>query len=236
MHSVTAPATSPADDIDAVLGRFHAWSSAHKEAGKAKDFTDGVREVPYEEALQSSRRRWQFHEPTPPRSPQKERPTGGTDLRDEMIAPDKVTLSRATEPGGGDPADLETHRSASFGTVLSETVSPDVSSGPLALVWPAAAKAERQVSMSFRVAASEQALIKARAAEAGISVSAYLRQCALEVEKLRSQVHHTLSLIEERQMSFRSPSASQIAATSGSFFARLRQRIFRAPASLTLRT
>jgi predicted component of type VI protein secretion system len=39
--------------------------------------------------------------------------------------------------------------------------------------------------MSLRVAASKQALIKVRAAEAGLPASAYLRQCALQVEQLR---------------------------------------------------
>jgi len=79
----------------------------------------------------------------------------------------------------------------------------------LALIWPVAAKNERPVSMSLRVVASEQALIKARAAEAGLSVSAYLRQCALEVEKLRAQVHHTLALIEQGSEHIRNLQAGQ---------------------------
>ena len=117
-------------------------------------------------------------------------------------------------------------------------MTPDVSSGPLALVWPAADKAERQVSMSLRVAASEQALIKARAAKAGLSVSAYLRHCALEVEKLRTQVHHTLALIEQRseQNPVRSlASGSPPAPAPQGFFARMRRRIFPNAARLTIR-
>jgi hypothetical protein len=58
---------------------------------------------------------------------------------------------------------------------------------------------ERQVSMSLRVAASEQALIKVRAAEAGVSASAYLRRCALEVEILRAQVQQFLAVSSRRR-------------------------------------
>lgn len=83
--------------------------------------TDGIRELSYEDALQSSRYRWQARAEAP-----------------GIVAPGKV-----------DP-----------------------------VVWPAAGKPERQVPMSLRVAASEQALIKVRAAEAGLSASSYLRQCA----------------------------------------------------------
>lgn len=59
---------------------------------------------------------------------------------------------------------------------------------------PGHADADRQVSMSLRVAPSERALIMIRAAEAGISVSAYLRQCALDVEILRAQVRQFMAV------------------------------------------
>ena len=88
--------------------------------------------------------------------------------------------------------------------------------------------------MSLRVAASEHALIKARAAEAGLSVSAYLRQCALEVEKLRAQVHHTLALLE--QGSKHKPVLSLPAdAAPKNFLARFGRRIFGTPTRITLR-
>jgi hypothetical protein len=50
--------------------------------------------------------------------------------------------------------------------------------------------------MSLRLAASEQALIKLRAAEAGLSASAYLRQCALEVDHLRAQMRILLEVAQ----------------------------------------
>jgi hypothetical protein len=129
--------------------------------------------------------------------------------------------------------------------VLAEALptepDPNPDLGRLALIWPASPKNERQVSMSLRVAPSEQALIKARAAEAGLSVSAYLRQCALEVEKLRAQVHDTLALLERKseQRSELSPDRGLTAGPPtpppGGFFARAGQLLFGSPGCLTLR-
>ncbi|MBV8113518.1 MAG: hypothetical protein JO300_02175 [Silvibacterium sp.] len=239
MQPLTAPAIAPVEDIDDVLGRFHAWATAHKSANKTREMIDGLREVSYEEALQFSRHRWQTRMTAPSPSARNEGPSANSSFEDDAIASDTVTLSAGEKPTVGSSAAERRPLPPSFGTVLSEAVLPDVSSGPLALVWPAASKTERQVSMSFRVAASEQALIKARAAEAGLSVSAYLRQCALEVEKLRAQVNHTVALIEQRSeknfvrsLTGGSPPAPFPAE---GWMARLLQRIFGAPARLTLR-
>ena len=236
MQPLTAPA-APAEDIEDVLDRFESWTNTHKAAHKTRDMIEGIREVSYEEALLSSRRRWQAHSPSLAGALPNES-SAGRSLQGDTIAPDEVTLSTAGEVAAShSAAETEAHPH-SFGSILAETVSPDVSSGPLALVWPAAGKAERQVSMSLRVAASEQALIKARAAEAGLSVSAYLRQCALEVERLRTQVHHTLTLIEQRaeqQPGRSSSSASPTQVDAGGFLRRLRHRFFGRPVQLTTR-
>ena len=64
MQPLTATAAKPPDDIDAVLGRFQAWSASTRKATdktsqKRTVLPDGVRELSYEEALESSRSRWQ---------------------------------------------------------------------------------------------------------------------------------------------------------------------------------
>ncbi len=68
MQPLTATAAKPPEDIDAVLGRFQAWSATRKATDKttqktapkqSDDLPDGVRELSYEEALESSRYRWQ---------------------------------------------------------------------------------------------------------------------------------------------------------------------------------
>ncbi len=259
MQPLTATAKPP-EDIDAVLGRFQAWSATRKATGKTtqkrEDLPDGVRELSYEEALESSRSRWQVR--TPPSviydsteeiptsangksipAVKQDKPTPEA-FNAEAIQPDKLSLSTAG-PSVHTTAPPERSVAPAFGTVLAEALpaEPDTNPelGPLALVWPAPPKNERQVSMSLRVAASEQALIKARAAEAGLSVSAYLRQCALEVEKLRAQVHHTLALIEQRSepSPARSLTGGPPTPPPGGFFARVGQLLFGSPGRLTLR-
>lgn len=51
----------------------------------------------------------------------------------------------------------------------------------------------RSASVTIRVSQAECARLRRRAAEAGLTVSAYLRSCALEAEALRAQVKHALA-------------------------------------------
>ena len=294
MQPLTATALNPAEDIEAVIGRFQAWSDSRKPNIRTDDLIDGVRELSYEEALRSSRSRWQARTESPheepeekrsadseakqPPSPERETLCGETlhshaAFSDKALAPDTVTLSSTAESGSAAESRTGIKSPDSpqiFGSVLAEAVSPspdsrvdpdpDINpninpgpnssglspaSGPLALVWPGASRPERQVSMSLRVAASEQALIKARAAEAGLSASAYLRQCALEVEKLRAQVHHTLASLERssaKNAAFSLPAGMPpiqnppTGFLSAGFLARLRRRIFGRSAPLSLPT
>jgi hypothetical protein len=279
MQPLSATAAKSPEDIDAVLGRFQAWSATRKATDKtppkaaskkSDDLPDGVRELSYREALESSRHRWETRtqppvsnesreaiqtgaeeKPTPAFSPavqhdkvQHDKPAPAvfpapSSFNDEAFLPDMVSLSAAARPPAHAMNPQEQPVIPAFGTVFAEAIPTEPDPAALALVWPVAPKNERQVSMSLRVAASEQALIKARAAEAGLSVSAYLRQCALEVEKLRAQVHHTLALIEQRseQGPVRSLTAGPPPAPilQGGFLARLGQFLFGSPARLTLR-
>jgi hypothetical protein len=248
MQPLTAATANPPEDIEAVLGRFQAWSASRtadktpqKTAPrKSADLPDGVRELSYEEALESSRYRWQTHSlPTEsgvsaqtaaeqePLTPVSQTTPSEAMIDDQAILPDKVTFSAATAPPARAVA-------PAFNAVLADALPAEPDPAALALIWPAAPKNERQVSMSLRVAASEHALIKARATEAGLSVSAYLRHCALEVEQLRAQVHHTLALME--QGSEHRPVRSLPAdPPPKGFLARLSRRIFGTPARPTLR-
>ena len=267
MQPLTAPAAPTSEDIDAVLGRFQAWSVSHRAKEntrpRAKDLPEGVRELSYEEALESSRSRWQSRSQpsvsdelteevqtspeeesipaisTAINQDQREDKHAPSAFDSDAILPDRLNLSMVANPPTKAMNPVE-RPAAAFGAILAETLPAEPDPGVLALVWPASPKNERQVSISLRVAASEQALIKARAAEAGLSVSAYLRQCALEVEKLRAQVHHTLALLEQQrseQSAIRSLSGPPPeTAASGGFLAWLGRRIFGTPTRLTLRT
>lgn len=73
--------------------------------------------------------------------------------------------------------------SAEFRQVLAEKVSilPAVTSQEIATE-------RRTTALSLRISVAEHELLKRRAAEANLSVSSYLRNCAFEVESLRAQV------------------------------------------------
>jgi hypothetical protein len=51
----------------------------------------------------------------------------------------------------------------------------------------------KNASITIRLSQGECAQLKSRAAEAGITVSAYLRSCTFEAESLRAQVKETLA-------------------------------------------
>lgn len=53
--------------------------------------------------------------------------------------------------------------------------------------------ARRSASVTVRFSAPEAELLHAHAAEAGMTVSAYLRSCAFEVESLRAEVKSTMA-------------------------------------------
>ncbi len=61
------------------------------------------------------------------------------------------------------------------------------------------ALANKTVALSLRVSDAEQARIQACAARANVSVSAYLRQCALGVEELRGQVELALGELRRHE-------------------------------------
>lgn len=210
------PYAAQADDIEAVLSRFQAWTGSKtgaKTGSRSKnDAGEGIREISYEEALRSSRHRWKMHtselsEPEPPEpepsvvSPLDAEPgvvpIAAPEIVQAISSPvenEAATTARTRKAPLAEPS-AASFLSADFRPVdFRSTLARTVSSGETGLVRSRTEEHDRQVSMSLRVAASEQALIKLRAAEAGVSASAYLRKCALEVEQLRAQVSILLEI------------------------------------------
>lgn len=60
-----------------------------------------------------------------------------------------------------------------------------------------AVKNLKRASITIRMTADESAQLHARAAESGLTVSAYLRSCAFEVENLRAQVKDALAQLRK---------------------------------------
>jgi len=55
----------------------------------------------------------------------------------------------------------------------------------------------KTASITIRLSEAECGQLRQRAAEAGLSVSAYLRSCTIEVETLRAQVKETLAQLRQ---------------------------------------
>lgn len=89
------------------------------------------------------------------------------------------------------------------------------------------------MALYLRASAPEQALIRIRAAEAGISVSAYLRQCALDVEILRAQVQQFMTVSARSGMA-ELPEPPQPARNEG-WLARLQHRFWKGRAGHSFR-
>jgi hypothetical protein len=206
--------TQPVEDIDAVLGRFQAWAGSRN----ATETKPGVRELSYEEALQSSRYRWKAASSNPAATDAASEPEPARDKANPAKVRSTKRKTEKTVRAENDSekaAKRKTLAAPEFKDALAKQVRPSdvvVVSKPVELT--------RQASISIRLAPAERALIKARAAEAGISASAYMRQCALEVEQLRAQVQQAIAAIERKV-----PASISAPTSASGFFARLAQRL-----------
>ena len=87
------------------------------------------------------------------------------------------------------------------------------------------AKPLKTASITIRLSDSECAQLRRRAAEAGLTISAYLRSCTLEVESLRAQVKETLAELRNSAPKPCGPETKpESARRIRSFFAALRHR------------
>jgi hypothetical protein len=178
----------PLEDINAIVSRFHAWAGAQAPAhGK-----HGVRELTYEEAIRSSRRRTAPEKaavaakPAAPVLPAKAKHQPAGDSADERSVTKPAKSKKRVSSRHAKsrtcknkplPA-AKTQDVAVFRQVLAAQVAP----------VPALTAECRTTALSLRVSAGEHSLLKARATEANLSVSAYLRSCLFEVEDLRAQL------------------------------------------------
>lgn len=206
--------TQPVEEIEAVLGRFQAWAGTQ---GRTKT-NRGIRELSYDEALGSSRYRWPgANRPSTKKKQAPEPPVAKSETR-AATQPRRKTQPKA-KIAANDRA------KPTFREVLEEAVKPV----PVVAAPAEPTELGRQVAISIRLAPAERAIIKTRAAEAGITASAYIRQCALEMEQLRTQVREAVARMERRV-------AVPSTTPKLGFFARCLRRLFhRRSPSLALR-
>jgi mobilization protein NikA len=147
---------------------------------------DDVAVISYESALKSRARRW-----------------GVDPIADESLTgtDDGVVIGEGSARTA-QPAPVRAPDSPPSSSRLSITEA-DV---PVTVHDPSQSK---RVRITIRMSEAEYALIRDRAAEAGLAVSAYLRTCTAEIETLRAQVKEMLAQLRQ---SASGPDASEPAA------------------------
>ncbi len=124
---------------------------------------------------------------------------GGLAWSDADLQDDVVTLSyERAFPKPVDRGEEPVPEAAGAQPVIAaKPVTPsnfDLSAGPLGVAAHTAAEPERRTaSVTVRLSAMECARLRQRAAEAGLTASAYLRSCVLEADTLRAQVKQALA-------------------------------------------
>ena len=115
----------------------------------------------------------------------------GPDWSDEGLADDVATISyehalrKQARPRGG--------RWAGEGDAEKPATQPAEIRGGEADAPAPGPRRVKSASITIRLSEPECAQVRQRAAEAGLTVSGYLRSCTLEVESLRAQVKETLA-------------------------------------------
>jgi hypothetical protein len=220
----------PVDNIEAVLGRFQAWAGV-RNAVEAKA---GIRELSDEEALQTGRYRWKPARHNDASAPPESGPAIVEPVPDAKRGAAKKSAAkrgaeakrRARGPAvSSAPTPKKVMKAApEFRDALVKAIQPSE-----VLVAEPVERA-RPLAISVRLAPAERALIRTRAAEAGVSASAYIRQCALEVEQLRAQVREAIAAMEHGSVV-----PVQVSARGPGFLATVARRFFQRKPALALR-
>lgn len=270
-------ATRPVEDIEAVLGRFQAWAGARNAAETGPGireipYDEALASERYRwkganAAKKSGAKASAVSEPVKPAdSPAKAEPDKkqriARSLRREhakvrnhrnssgesMPTAGSKIAAESKNGGGGNHCAAKSPVSRGDARAKPEfrdALAAAVRTAEVVVAQPPALT--RQSAISIRLAPSERTLIQTRAAEAGITASAYIRQCALEVEQLRAQVQAAVALMGScngiaaasspvsAPAPYATPAAQSVVSAPG-FFARMRRRLFpsRVP-SLALR-
>lgn len=130
----------------------------------ADDFADDVATLSYESALRTHNR---------------------YRVTDAAAVPDETSPM--------EPASTEILASPSLFAASAKELAARLSSQSARMETTPLQRNLKRASITIRLSEPECAQLRQRAAEAGISVSAYLRSCTLEVEDLRAQVKSTLA-------------------------------------------
>lgn len=209
MNSLNPQSSQSNEDLDAVIGRFQAWTMTQSQPKVTAK--NSINEISYEQALRANARYRRAEVPVQPlpSTPAWTAPDPVADiLEDEELPIEEPKIQAAAPTRKSRQAKPQRKNASAKRTVVEPIVTAPSISGrktkqtkdsfahvlrketSLARVESSAL---RSSALTVRLSQDESSLIKARADEAQMSTSAYLRQCALEVESLRAQVQETLA-------------------------------------------
>ena len=252
MPPLATQTTQPVEDISTVLGRFHAWAGkpdkpgtgareiSYEEAVQSSRYRRRADHVPVpaltaKPAIETKKKtaaipagKGRAAVKTPVKSPQGKRATPKVAREAKRVSAPRKNVREKYQPAGQKDAKAQPQ----FRQILETSVAAEITTAPMRPVpaasnavaaQPRSADPGRPVMLSVRISAAEQALIRTRAQEANVSISAYMRQCALEVEQLRDQVERTLAAMQRAVP--QQPLSAPPQSTPG-FFVRMTQRFF----------
>jgi hypothetical protein len=161
------PADSPAPPSFAGLLAALATPAQATNSDRDDGLEDDIAELSYESALRPPARR----EGSPGSDPTKAWPAGGIDT--DPAGTSVFPASESAGPAPGSAAGIGNESTDEAGSPPNEMHA-------------------RKDRVTLRLSRSEVLRLRGRAAESGLTVSAYLRTCILEVESLRAQVKDAL--------------------------------------------
>jgi len=103
---------------------------------------------------------------------------------------------------------------------VCEEIKPQASAEP----HTSSESSLRTASVTIRLSEAECARLRRRAAEAGLTISAYLRSCTFEVETLRAQVKETLAELRATGAEQKTPACSRSRCSWFGWLMRLAKR------------
>jgi hypothetical protein len=168
-QTISAP-TQRASSFAGLLAALSDPVSKRVPAWNDDDLEDDVMTLSYERALQAHAR----YRPVDADTPPPEHAEDGESIRIREVNPEEIGQSQY--------AAVSKLRKGS-----TPVIPPN--SGPS----PSRARNLKCASITLRLSQAECTQLRTRAAEAGLSISAYLRSCTFEAEALRAEVKQTLA-------------------------------------------
>jgi hypothetical protein len=132
----------------------------------------------------------------------------------------------------GAPSAGDSNRGSQFSASDARSKNPHPESGVVSDSIPEARNAGsgqaardlKRTSITVRLTEAECAQLRARAAESGLTISAYLRSCTVEIESLRAQVKVALAEMKSAAARENRPVALRPSPSPSTWFMRLRPR------------